>query len=55
MIILNWCTYVGASLYRLCVPGAFGGRAGFDVDASHIFPQCVLAAIALVVGVAGDG
>ena len=30
----------------------FGGRAGF---ASHVFPQCVLAAITLVGGVAGDG
>ena len=33
---------------------AFGGRAGFDVDASHVFPQNVLAAITLVSGGAGD-
>ena len=39
---LECVSYVGASLYRPCVPSAFGGRAGFDVDASHIFPQGVL-------------
>ena len=33
---------------------AFGGRAGFDVDASHIFPQYALATIILVMDVAGD-
>ena len=32
----------------------FGGRAEFDVDASHIFPQSVLAAITLVADGAGD-
>ena len=37
------------------MPNAFGRRAGFDVDASHVFPQGVLAAIALVGGGAGDG
>ena len=30
-------------------------RAGFDMEASHIFPQSVLAAITLVGGGAGDG
>ena len=24
-----------------CVPSAFGGRTGFDVDTSHVFPQGV--------------
>ena len=37
------------------MPSAFNGRAGFDVDASHIFPQGVLAAVTLVGPVAGDG
>ncbi|KAJ8781338.1 hypothetical protein J1605_011322 [Eschrichtius robustus] len=32
----------------LCVPSAFGGRAGFGVETSHIFPQDVLVAISLV-------
>ena len=45
---------MGASLYRLHVPNAFGGRAGFGVDASHIFPQGVLAAIILAGGGAVD-
>lgn len=26
-------------LYSLCVPSAFGRRAGFDVNTSHDFPQ----------------
>ena len=37
------------------MPNAFGGRAGFDVDVSHIFPQHALATIILVMDVAGDG
>lgn len=46
---------MGASLYKLCVPSAFGGKAGFDMDAKCIFPQGVLAVTALVQGVTGDG
>ena len=41
---------MGMSLYRLCIPNAFGGRAGFDMNASHVFPQGVLAAITVVGG-----
>ena len=44
---------MGVFLYRLFVSNAFGGRAGFDVDASYIFPQSVLAAVTLVGGEAG--
>ena len=44
-----------ASLYNLHVPSTFGGRAGFDVNASHIFPEGVLAAIPLAGGRAGEG
>ena len=33
----------------------FGWRAGFDMAASHVFPQGVLAAVTLLRGVAGDG
>ena len=43
--VLKGCPYVGASLYRLHVAYALAGRAGFDVDASHILPQGVLAAV----------
>lgn len=34
---------------------AFGGRTGFDMDISHVFSQDLLAAITLVMSVAGDG
>ena len=53
--LLNGCSYVRASLCRQHVPHAPGGRVGFEVEASHIFPQGVLAAITLVRGGAGDG
>ena len=46
---------MGPSLFSLCVPSVFGGRAGFDVNTSHVFPQSVLAAITLEGGGAGDG
>ena len=55
VVVLKGGPYLGASLYRLHVPRAFDGRAGFDVDANHIFPQGVLAAISLVEVRAGDG
>ena len=42
-------------MYRLCVPSAFGGRAGFDMDKSHVFPQGMLAAITFVWSGAEDG
>ena len=37
------------------MPSAFGGRAGFDVDISHVFLQGVLAAITFVGDGAEDG
>lgn len=49
--VVNWCSYIGAFLYSLHVPSGFGGGVEFDVNKSHIFPWCVLAAITLV----GDG
>lgn len=55
MMLLKWYTYVGAFLYRIQVPNAFGGRAGLEVDASHAFPQDVLAATILVEGGSRDG
>ena len=36
------------SLQTVCVPSVLSGRAVFDVDTSHIFPQGFLAALALV-------
>ena len=38
-----------SSLCRLCVPKAFDGRAGLDMDNNYVFPQCVLVAITLTV------
>ena len=55
IVVLKWCFYGGVSLHRLCVPSVFGVRAGFDADASHVFPHGVLATITLIEGVAGDG
>ena len=55
VVILKVYSDVGASLYRLCVPSAFGRRAEFDMDTSHIFPQDVLGAITFIRGGAGDG
>ena len=49
--VLKFCSYVGISLYRLCVPSTLGDRAVFDVETSHVLLQGVLAAITLV----GDG
>ena len=46
---------VAVSLYRLHVPIAFGMKAGFNLDVSHVFPHGVLAAITLVVGWAREG
>ena len=42
---VTYCGLEGVSLcrrvlYSLCVPSAFGRRAGFDVNTSHDFPRC---------------
>ena len=39
MVILKGCSYAEVSLYSLCVPSGFGGRAGFEVNTSQVFPQ----------------
>ena len=39
----------------MCVLSAFGGRAGFVLYASHVFPQVLLAAITLVGAQTRDG
>lgn len=46
---------MGLSLYRLHLANAFDGTAGFDMDASHVFPQGVLAAVTSAGGGAGVG
>ena len=52
-MVLKGYFYVGAYLCTLCVSNVFGVRAGFDMDASHIFPHGVLAIITLIRGVVG--
>lgn len=37
------------------MPSVFGVRAGFDVDANHIFPRGVLDTVTLIECVAGMG
>ena len=49
------CSDVGASLKRLYVPKAFGGIAGLDVDASHVFPQGILEDITVAGSGGGNG
>ena len=53
--VLKGCPCLETSLFSLCVPSGFGGRAGSDVNTSHSFSQGVLTAITLVGGEAGDG
>ena len=47
-MVLKWCFYVGGYLGRLRVSDIFGVRAVFGADASHVFPQSVLAVIPLI-------
>ena len=37
------------------IPWLLGGRAGVDVNGSHVLSQCLLAAIPLIGGQAGAG
>ena len=54
-MFLKGSPYVGVSLYSLHVPSHFGGRAGFDINTGHVFPQLALAAVTLVGGGTGEG
>ena len=47
IVVLKVCFYVRTFLCRLCVSNVFGVGAYFDMDASHIFTQSVLATITL--------
>ena len=51
VVVLKGCSYETMSPYRLCVPNAFGGRAGSAVHPSRVLPQSVLATTILVGGV----
>ena len=53
-MVLKVCSYVRA-LCRLCVPNVLNGRVGYDVDASHVFLQGVLAALTLIESENRDG
>ena len=55
IMILKVRPCVRGSLYSLCVPSGFDGRTEFDMNASQIFPQGVLAAIVMVGGETGNG
>lgn len=48
IFVLKACPCVGASLCSLCVPSAFGRRAGSEVSMGCFFLQGVLALTALV-------
>lgn len=54
ILVLKGYPCVGVSLYSLCMPSVFGGKSGFELSMSDIFPQCVVAAIILVGGGIGD-
>ena len=53
--VLKGCSSVGEPLCRLCETSTFRGRADFDVDDCHIFPQGMLTTISIVVSDTGDG
>lgn len=48
ILVLKKCFHIVAFICRLLVPRVIHVRAGFDMDASHIFPQGVLATITLM-------
>ena len=52
-MVLKGYFYMGMSLCRVCESNIFGARAGFCMDASHDFPQSVLAVIPLIGSVIG--
>lgn len=54
-VALKGFSYVDVSLCGLYLPVTFGGRAGSDVNASHVFLQGVLASIPLVGDMTHEG
>ena len=51
LLFLEDCLCMGAYQYSLCGVNIFGVRSVFSVDASHLFPQFVLALIPFIRGV----
>ena len=47
-MVWKQCFYVGLSLFRLWKAIIFGARAGFVMDASHVFPRSVLVIVPLM-------
>ena len=54
MAVLKGGPYVWTSWYSLFVSSGFGGKARFDMNTSHMFPQGVLASITIGGEGAGD-
>lgn len=54
-VLFKACFNVGMSQCKPHVPNSFGGMAWFEVVASPIFPQLVLAVVTLVGPWTGDG
>ena len=54
-VALKGFSYVDVFLCGLYLPVTFGGRAGSDVNASHVFLQGVLASIPLVGDMTHEG
>ena len=46
--VLKGYPSVGASLFSVCVPSGFGGKAGSEVGMGHVFLQGELVAMALL-------
>lgn len=50
IVVFRECPCEGPSINSLCVTSGFDGRAGSHVIRNHVFSQCVLAVITLVIG-----
>ena len=50
-VVLEGYLYVGATMCNFCRFSIFCVRAIFSMDACHLFIQCMLAIIPLIVGV----
>ena len=54
-MLFKVCFNVGVSQCKPHMPTSFDGMAGFEVVASHVFPQVLLVAITLVGDQTRDG
>ena len=53
--VLKGCPCLETSLFSLCVPSGFGGRAGSEVSTGQVFRQGVLVAITFFEGLEMEG